>query len=843
MLQGIKNFFHNVGFETRRLVANGGYRSKAEGVSDRLLYARFVDEGIILNVDGSFMTSFWYKPNDLDAETEAIKDYVGCIVHKAFLGLDTGWCMHLDCIRTQSIGYVAQDECYFTNATAFSIDHERRMEYNREGKHYENEYVINFTYLPPGDLRSKFGALFHTEDNKDAFDYSIYLNQFKDTLYNVIDILTSSQFKISRMSDEEIFCYLFYCINGFHASVRLPVRHWTDLRFMLANQDLVTGSYPKVGELHMRTISMGEQFPLETYPTLLGALNHLGFEYRWSSRYIFLSVADGTKLLSKISELHYQKRKSAAGILSDRYGSGGKVNRSADRYANDAEEAISSIEMSDWRYGKYTSVIVLFDEDEELLDEKVKIVKSVIDNCGLAGKAEKINCFEAYLGSLPGMVYPNVRKWVMNSYNLADLLPTSSVWSGYKSNPCTYYKDNNPVLFYASTTGGTPFRGCLHVGDDGHALVIGANGSVVMNFLAAQQSRYKNSKIFVFDSSHSSLALTYSIPQSRHYDLGYSDSLSFQPLVYLDTQEDLTFAVEWLSLLCTVNGFVVKPLHISIISEVLEIVRKEANPSQRTLSYFYYLISSRNEELALQYKPYMSTTSSSLQSQIFDAKENHLTLTNFTVFEMNQLARKGDAILIPAVLYLFHMIERSLHGSPLNGSPVSIYIHDGSSIFKHKVFRSYLDDWLRKIASKNVQIIIGVHQPSDIIKSEIAEILMQSCKTKIFTANLNANGTQKPSYEALGLNERQISLISNAMVNQEYYFTNPLGSRLIQFNLGELARAFLYPQLDIEIMRKLKAQHKDLFGYHWILHNKLLPEMADYWLNVHNHFLKDGYVS
>ncbi|MBP9777771.1 MAG: hypothetical protein KBD25_01150 [Rickettsiaceae bacterium] len=552
---------------------------------------------------------------------------------------------------------------------------------------------------------------------------------------------------------------------------------------------------------------------------------------------LFLSTGDATKLLAKISEFHYQKRESAASILSKKYGSGtGKINRSADRYANDAEEAISSIEMADWRYGKYTSVIILFDEDIELLNEKVKIVKSVIDNCGLMGKVEKINCFEAYLGSLPGMVYPNLRKWVMNSYNLSDLIPTSAVWSGYKNNPCTYYANNNPVLFYASTAGGTPFRGCLHVGDDGHALVIGANGSIVMNFLAAQQGRYKNARVFVFDSNHSSLTLSYSIPQSVHYDLGYDSvgsggTTTFQPLAYLDTQEDLSFCIDWLAELCEVNGFKVQPAHVTIISEVLEIMRREANTNQRTLSYFYYLISSRNEELATQYKPYITSTGGGLQSQIFDAKENRLTLTNFTVFEMNQLARKGDTTLIPTILYLFHMIERSL-----SGTPVSIYIHDGWTIFKHPVFRDYLDDWLRKIASQNVQIIIGVHQPSDIIKSEIAEILMQSCKTKIFTANLNANGTQKPSYEELGLNEMQISLISNAIVNQEYYFTSPLGNRLIQFNLGELAKVFLYPQLDIDIIRQLKAKHGDLFGYEWILHNKLLPEMAEYWLKMHNQF-------
>ena len=842
MFKLLKALKTNIMFDVKRIVNLQMFTSKEYGVADLLLYSRFVDRGVILNVDGSFMTSFGWRGDDLDSATDESKNYLSTIVHQAMLHLETGWSMHLDCVRKESSGYIPESECHFTDATTFTIDHERRIEYNQESKHYESDYVITFTYLPPSDVTSKFGAFFMTEKDgkkKAKFDYTVYLEKFKDVISSVLDVLTSSQFKITRMSDDEILSHLYYCVNGIHANVKNPKRHWTDLRSIVANQDIVTGSYPVVGDKHMRVVSMGEQFPLETYPTLLNALNNLSFEYHWSTRYIFLSIADATKALARIAELHNQKRESAGQILSNKYGDGSnpkKINRTAVRYAEDAEEAISSIEMGNVRFGKYTSCVVLFDEDEELLKEKVKIVEGVLNNCGLMGKVEKAHCFEAYLGSLPGMVRPNVRKWIMHSYNLAELMPTTSVWAGYKNNPCKYYiaKQNNPVLFYASTIGGTPFRGCLHTDDEGHALIIGSNGSLVMNFLATQQCRYKNARIFIFDSNHASLTLASGIPNSLYYDIGYGDnSISFQPLAYLDSQEDFSFAVDWLSGLCEVNGFEVKPQHVTAISEVLEIIRKEAKQEQKTLSYFYYQISSKDEELANQFRPYVITMGNSLQNNIFEARKNHLEFGSFTVFEIEKLARKGDAVLIPTILYLFHMIERSL-----DGSPVSIYIHDGWTIFKHPVFRGYLDDWLRKIAGLNVQIVIGVHQPADITSSEIAGILMQSCKTKIFTANLNANGTQKLSYTHLGLNDTQINLIGTSVVNREYYFTCPLGNRLIQFHMGELAKIFLQPPSleQIELIHLLKLKHGNLFGYYWIKQHDLLDEIADFWLETHNKF-------
>ena len=118
---------------------------------------------------------------------------------------------------------------------------------------------------------------------------------------------------------------------------------------------------------------------------------------------------------------------------------------------------------------------------------------------------------------------------------------------------------------------------------------------------------------------------------------------------------------------------------------------------------------------------------------------------------------------------------------------------------------------------------------------------MQSCKTKIYTANLNAKGTQRSSYEELGLNETQIELIGSAVTNREYYFTNQLGSRLIQLNMGEVAKAFLQPPSieDMGQVSELKAKHGSMFGYHWIVYKNLIGEIAEFWLKAHKKFTQN----
>ena len=76
-----------------------------------------------------------------------------------------------------------------------------------------------------------------------------------------------------------------------------------------------------------------------------------------------------------------------------------------------------------------------------------------------------------YLGSLPGHGVENVRGPLINTMNLADLLPTSTIWTGSNAAPCPMYPPLAPALMHCVTHGATPFRLNLHVRDLGHTSV------------------------------------------------------------------------------------------------------------------------------------------------------------------------------------------------------------------------------------------------------------------------------------------------------------------------------------------------------------------------------------
>ena len=137
--------------------------------------------------------------------------------------------------------------------------------------------------------------------------------------------------------------------------------------------------------------------------------------------------------------------------------------------------------------------LLFFDEDRRQVEHSARVAEKVINNLGFTARIETINTMDAWLGSLPGHGVENVRRPLVNTMNLSDLLPVSSIWTGENKAPCPFYPEGSPPLMHVLTTGSTPFHLNLHVRDIGSTLVFGPTHTGKSSFLganAAQLRRY-----------------------------------------------------------------------------------------------------------------------------------------------------------------------------------------------------------------------------------------------------------------------------------------------------------------------------------------------------------------
>jgi type IV secretion system protein VirB4 len=229
---------------------------------------------------------------------------------------------------------------------------------------------------------------------------------------------------------------------------------------------------------------------------MLDELNRLGFAYRWTTRAICMDKVSAQRMLTRIRRLWFAKRKSVAAILKEvmTNEASALVDSDAANKAADADAALQDLGADLAGYAYATTTIVVLGDDARDADLKLQAIEKVVRGRDFACIAETLNAIEAWLGSLPGNPYANVRQPPFSTLNLAHVMPVSAVWAGQEED--AHLK--GPPLFHARTQGSTPFRFALHVGDVGHALVVGPTGagkSVLLAFMALQFRRYPGARI------------------------------------------------------------------------------------------------------------------------------------------------------------------------------------------------------------------------------------------------------------------------------------------------------------------------------------------------------------
>src|SRR5712675_2014219 len=231
--------------------------------------------------------------------------------------------------------------------------------------------------------------------------------------------------------------------------------------------------------------------------------------------------------------------------------------------ALDADAALQELGSDLTGEAYVTATVTVWDEDARVADEKLRLVEKVIQGRDFTCIAESVNAVEAWLGSLPGHVYANVRQPPVSTLNLAHMMPLSAVWAGPE---CNEHLDGPPLLF-AKTEGATPFRLSLHVGDVGHTLVVGPTGagkSVLLALLALQFRRYPGARVFAFDFGGSIRAAALAMGGDWH-DLGgalsddATEPVALQPLGRVDDAGERAWAAQWIANILARETIVVTP--------------------------------------------------------------------------------------------------------------------------------------------------------------------------------------------------------------------------------------------------------------------------------------------
>ncbi len=519
------------------------YRNKPDRLADLLPWAALIAPGIIVNKDGSLQRTLRFRGPDLESSTEPQLVAITARLNNALKRFQSGWAMYIEAHRQPSSSY--PETAFFPDPVSLLIDTERRERFGKEGDAFESKYYITIQYLPPERTASKMASMFITTSEETSDDYQKHLELFETNTERLFDILKDFMFEVAFLDDIETLTYLHATISPKNHPVKPPeVPMYLDA--ILADTPLIGGLAPKLGDYHIRTVSI-LNFPIYTSPAILDQLNQLPITYRWVTRFIPLDKTEAETQLKRYKRRWFAKRKGLFSMVQEIFtkSESQMMDTAAVEKARDADEALKELAEDYVAYGYYTATVTVIDKDIQRVTDMTREVERVINGLGFTTIRETFNAVEAFLSSLPGQAYANVRMPLIHSLNLSHLIPFSAVWSGQEKD---YHFDASPLM-YTHTHGRTPFRLVQNIGDVGHQMVIGPTGagkSVYLTMLALQFRRYKNAQVFVFDKGGSFMASTRGVG-GGYYELGNVDyGLVFQPLKKIDIESERIWAADWI---------------------------------------------------------------------------------------------------------------------------------------------------------------------------------------------------------------------------------------------------------------------------------------------------------
>jgi type IV secretion system protein VirB4 len=442
------------------------YRESKAGLSKYVPWAFMADcdgaTGVVIQKGGCMQKSYAFRGPDLDAASSAAVAAISIQLNDALRRFGSGWAVYTE---IQSYMTAEYPGARFTNRAAFLVDAERKATYSAYGKHHAKSYYLTFVWEPPTDAIRKAKGVFYREGSGEEKSIVEDIRKFAAVCDDVAGIL-SAKIDIRPLDDEETLSYLHSALSLEWHRVRKPSRMMF-LDRLLVDAEVHTGRGLRVGEYYCPIITIND-FPMETYPGILDALNRADIEYRWVSRFICLDKEDALKAIESYQKKYYGSRRNWKQFASEamtKEVTDTRVNQGALSMEADANEAQVECVNDVVGWGYYTSCLQVWDADAAAAEEKASYARKLIQASGFTCITETLAAFRAWQGMMPGHVYANIRRPLVSTGNMAHVVPITAVWTGMKSN--SFLEEICGVdvpLLTCSTNFSTPFFLNLHVG-------------------------------------------------------------------------------------------------------------------------------------------------------------------------------------------------------------------------------------------------------------------------------------------------------------------------------------------------------------------------------------------
>lgn len=773
------------------------------------------DEQTILCKDRSLLAVFEYHPKDQDGVAPETINSQTASLERMLMSLQRSdlylWFTHTRRKDTQP-SIPDSDKTPDIIAAKYYRNYNRRT-------HYQHRHYLSVLIRPQEghgkfietfrasfeEQRGVIGSLFVTIKESLGFDAMHagiwrHIERQSTELESVMDTIESAASplgRLDRLANRELAGFLNHITSPTQASpTPTSVPRYTLMDSYLGLDTLSVGEQTLdfsdgVEQKQVAVLSIKNEpdaYPEETQPGVFDALHEVDGEWTFSMALRMTDTETAKKFMSTFRTFYNNTRKGIMAIASETLTEkeSSSVNDVADVRADQTTKAIRSFATGN-AVAAYANITVLvYGDAEKPINDQVKKVILALTGKNFMPLRESIHALSAWAGTLPGQWALPVRWVFLTGGPIADMIPAHGIYAGHRQNAYLTEQLDRPIAALAvlETREKAAFYFNFHVGDLGHAFIAGpsrSGKSALVNFLITQWLRYLNARVFVFDKDYSNY-ITCVLNGGAYIDYASDAGMALNPIQTLANDQDWRWFGQWAEQLLSSKNGALSGEESQELSNAIE--RMKVIPEEfRHLGILgEHFTGPAAETLRSRLSVWIGN---GLWAKYFSSRSDDLKFSRYTAIAMDEVL----TFPVPArafMSYIFHRIEQSL-----DGTPTFIYIEEAWFAFEDPIFSDRLKQWLKRLAKKNVHVVMATQSAFDSENSSAFSALLDNVPTLIFLPHERATAYTEFYRTNFQLDPYQVEQLQELTPKQDYYLVQQGTPKILQSRFDSHTLAYL----------------------------------------------------
>jgi len=541
------------------------------------------------------------------------------------------------------------------------------------------------------------------------------------------------------------------------------LKHDTFLDYYLAESHLECHrGHLRVDDHYVKVLTLKEP-SAHTFPLLLNALLDVRANFHVVTEWQKEEPGRTRRIIqAKRRHFHNTKRSFFSQVnLNDAPAQDALLDDAKESQVRELGKGIEEIELRGNYFGQFSLTVVIYDLDLAVVDRAAAEFYKVFGVNDAQLYDERYNLLNAFLAAVPGNHAFNLRYLYLLNTNYADLSFLFTLHSGAVKN----HQLRSEYLAVLETNHGTPYFLNLHYRDVAHSMILGRTGSgksFLLNFLITNLQKY-DPFTFIFDLGGSFESLTH-LFGGAYLRVGHESSdFTINPFCLPPTKPNLDFLALFVKVLL---GAAVERLDALTERELFEQIESlySLDPELRTLDVLA-------NTLPRQFSDALAKWLRGGQfGFLFDNPQDTISFSRFQCFDFQQMSCYPE-LLEPLLFYILHRANEVITSREVSPTFKSFFIDEAWVFLRNPSIRQYVTEALKTWRKHNAAMILSTQSLDELKRSELLDVIVESCATKIFLANPDMD--QDLYRRQFHLNDTEVALIASLLPKQQFLIKTP----------------------------------------------------------------------